>query len=445
MIGDTSLTQAFMKAFFSELIRKNIRYCILHNAEDVASGTSHDIDMCVDMTSLTEAATILQQTASEQGWDMHLQTGSIRDTFNAKSYHYHYIDEQAQRITLIHFDFVPVTAWKGREIISNATLLAGVDESGLFRSAAQEVMAVVDLFPHLLYDGYIKDKYKQRIHQAFLSIPEKIAPIICQFLPAPLASKIITYAQEQRWEDILALRNTIAQQALLRAPKRRWAHFCHILNKLMKPTGLMVAFQGVDGSGKSTVINALPDILGNSFTGDTFNYYHWRPGFLKAEKKLTNEGRPISDTRPHLHKPDGRLKSFLKLGFHTLDYFFGYWCRVRKQVSQGHLVVFDRYFYDFYVDKKRYCLTVGDAVIRIFQLFIPEPDLTFLLIGDATQIHARKNELSIEEINNQTQRILKIRNSIVRTATIDAGMSIFNVRFSVCKTILQTLARKSHG
>ena len=92
MIGDTSLTQAFMKAFFSELIRKNIRYCILHNAEDVASGTSHDIDMCVDMTSLTEAATILQQTASEQGWDMHLQTGSIRDTFNAKSYHYHYID-----------------------------------------------------------------------------------------------------------------------------------------------------------------------------------------------------------------------------------------------------------------------------------------------------------------------------------------------------------------
>lgn len=439
MIGDSHRSQMFIKAFFSELCRKNIRYCILHNLEEVASGASHDIDMCIESEKLAEAELTLHHIAKTLDWKMHLQTGSIKDSFNAKSYHYHYIDTANQNITLIHFDFVPVTAWKGREIVSNETLLSGIEHSGLFRASSPEVMAVVDLFPHLLYDGYIKDNYKERIHQAFTSIPHKILPIVCQFLPRELAEKIINLTQEHRWQDILELRPLVARHALLRAPRRRWAHFCHIIRKLTNPAGIMVAFMGVDGSGKSTVINELPKILGNSFTGDTFDYYHWRPGFLKSEKKTTSDGLPITDTRPHQHAPSGRIKSFLKLGFYTLDYIFGYWFRVRKQTAQGHLIVFDRYFYDFYVDRQRYRLTTNDWIVRLFQLFIPSPDITFLLIGDAIKIHARKDELSIEEIRAQIARLLHHQHRIANPVIVDSGQSIPTVRYEVCKEILRKL------
>lgn len=439
---NTALSREFINSFFSELCLNQIPYCILHNVDEVASGNSHDIDMCIDERKLIDAEEILQTTASQHGWRMHLHTGTCKDTFNAKSYHFHQIDEQAQSITLIHFDFVPVTAWRGREIISNKTLLSGAESSGLYRSAAPEVMAVVDLFPHLLYRGIIKDDYKDRIHSAFSDIPEKIRPIILNFLSGKLTNEVISHAQHCRWDAISALRPQITQSALKRAPRRRWAHLCHILNKLMKPTGLMVVFQGTDGSGKTTIINGIPEILGNSFSGDTLDYYHWRPGFLKPEKKLDANGQPLTDLRPHTHAPDGRVRSLFKLGFHTLDYLAGYWFRVRKQISQGHLVVFDRYFYDFYIDKRRYCLNVSDTLVRLFQLFIPEPNLTFLLIGDATQLYERKGELPIREIQDQIDRLLQNKENIANPVVIDACSSIQTVRFNTYKVMLETLEQR---
>lgn len=440
MIANTSLSCAFVETFFSQLRQKNIRFCVIHNIEEVKNGQAHDIDMCVEASKLVEAEELLNQTAANLDWALHLHTGNIRDSFNAKSYHYHHIDESQRSITLIHFDFVPVTAWRGREILSNEVLLSGVDSESLYPVSAPEVMAVVDLFPHLLYDNCIKDKYKNRIQRIFTERPEKVLSIMHNFISKELAAQILELAQQQQWDDILALRADIVTQSLRYAKRRPLDHWRHIVHKIMHPTGIMIAFQGTDGSGKSSIIQAIPEILGNSYIGDTLNYYHWRPGFIKPEKKLNTEGEPITDLRPHTHPPDNRLRSFLKLGFYTLDYIFGYWLKVRKQISQGHLVIFDRYFYDFYIDKLRYCLTINNGIIRLFHFLIPSPAITFLLIGDAEKIYERKKEISAAEIQEQTNRLLNNKHRFSNPIIIDVNQNLPKVCFNVCRAILTHLA-----
>ena len=442
MIANTSLSRVFIKSFFSQIRHNGIRFCVIHNIEEVKSGQSHDIDMCIEVSKLIEAEQLLKQTAQQLGWKMHLHTGNIRDSFNAKSYHFHLINEHERTITLIHFDFVPITAWRGREILPNEVMLNGVNSETLYPVSSPEVMAVVDLFPHLLYDNYIKEKYRPRIYRTFTERPGKVLQVMSNFLPEKLALQVLELVQQQRWNDILALRPVIVTQSLKHAKRRPLDYVRHILHKILHPTGIMTVFQGTDGSGKSSIIQMLPKILGNSFTGDTLNYYHWRPGFLKAEKKSDEEGNPITDLRPHTHPPDNRLRSFLKLGFYTLDYIFGYCFKVRKQLAQGHLVVFDRYFYDFYIDKIRYRLTISNNVIRFFHTLIPTPAITFLLVGDADKIYARKKEISAEEIQLQINRLHEYKHFFSNPIVIDVNQKLPDVCFDVCREILNKMSTR---
>lgn len=222
-----------------------------------------------------------------------------------------------------------------------------------------------------------------------------------------------------------------------------FAYKVSILNKTPRRKGLIIAFQGTDGSGKSTIIDGLPSVIGNTFSDATIHYYHWRPGFVYPEKKLTADGKVMSNVQPHTKKPVGRLASFIKMGVYTLDYLLGYMGKVYWQAAKGHLVIFDRYYYDFYMDKIRYRLTISDRLIRLFQLFIPKPDITFLLVGDAQQIYERKKEIPVEEVQRQIDTLLKHQNRFANPVIIDVSQPISNVLYDVSQKILQTMHKRN--
>ena len=203
----------------------------------------------------------------------------------------------------------------------------------------------------------------------------------------------------------------------------------------------MVAFEGTDGSGKSTIINALPAVLGNSFPETMQDYYHWRPGFLKKEKRDKNR-QSIVVTEPHAKKPYGRIKSFLKFTYFNLDYILGYWFKLRWQISKGHLVIFDRYYYDYYLDKRRYRLTISDTVLDLFKFFIPKPDVTFLLVGNPQTLYERKKEISVNEIQIQIDILLKNKNKFNHPSIVDVNNSIDDVVYDVSKRILEVSTSK---
>ena len=432
-----------LEAFYQSLTEHGIDYCILRNADEVERGDAHDVDMTVDASSLKKAEQLLHTTAEQMGWKKHLQTGSAADPVNIKCYHYHQADDNLQRIHILHIDIFPTFTWKGRVLLDNKTLLTRVTSNGLYRKAATETEAVCNLFVRLLFNGYIKDKFKANIKHVFGTKPNEVLELMLQFLPKNTATDICQWVQHEEWQNIEKARKSIISGIQRTAPCHRLLYMRYLLGKAFCRKGGIVAFQGTDGSGKSTIINGLPDIIGRTFSGDTIDYYHWRPGFVKAEKKLADDGNVVSNVQPHTEKPYGKLISLAKMGMYILDYTLGYWCRVRWQAAKGHLVVFDRYYYDFYMDKIRYRLNVSDSVVRLCQYFIPEPDATFLLVGDAQQIYERKKEMPVEEVQAQIDCLLNNKGRMSNPIVTDVSQSIPQVLYSVSKNLLHILHERN--
>lgn len=438
-----SSIRLFLHNFFSALQQNSIAYCILRNADAVAAGTAHDIDMTVDSARLEEAEALLSESASRLGWKLHLKTGRITDKLSIKCYNYFLLNDESQEISIVHIDIFPTFSWNGYELLTNQALLADRLENGLFPTATPETEAVCNLFTRLLYNGYVKEKYKPGIRQSLLNHQKKFFELTQHFLPLELSEHIYQLATHEQWNQIEEERGKIMAGIKRKAKRFRLLYWRYLLNKALHRKGLIVAFMGTDGSGKSTIINSLPSIIGNTFSGSTIDYYHWRPGFLHPEKKLTKEGEVVSHVQPHTQKPLGRLASFAKLVFYTLDYTLGYIGRVYWQAAKGHLVIFDRYYYDFYIDKIRYRLSISNFFIRLFQIFIPKPDVTFLLVGDAMQIYERKKELSLEEVQEQMDTLLRHQKQFANPVVTNVSQSIPRVLYCVCRDILQNLHKRA--
>lgn len=433
----------FIEHYFHSLAVHSIDYCIMRNAAEVAAGDAHDVDMCILNTHIEEAERLLDQKAEELGWKLHLKTGSSQDVSNIKCYNYYYSDTEKEKIYIVHIDIFPTYAWKGYELLSNDVLLDGINTDTIYHSIDPTTESVCNLFIRLLYNGKIKDKYKPFIQQTFLHHKQKVCELMQHFLSHKLSDFIYNCTIEQKWENINNARTTIVQNIKKKSKRNYLRYAVYLLSKALNRKGLIVAFQGTDGSGKTTIINGLPEILGNTFSNNTLNYYHWRPGIIKPENHSDENGESLVNTQPHLLPAYGRFLSFIKMLFYTADYLLGYWLKVYWQAAQGHLVVFDRYYYDFYMDKRRYRLNTGDKLIRFLQHFIPEPDITFVLLGDAAKIHARKNELALEEVERQIKILTEYKDKFKSPVVIDVCHSISDVLYKVSMNILEKLNRRT--
>lgn len=202
------------------------------------------------------------------------------------------------------------------------------------------------------------------------------------------------------------------------------------------PVGMSIAFLSPDGGGKSTIIDNIRTTCWGSFHGIIIRYF--RPRLLANLGHycfLKPKEESITNPFPHDCKQDNTIKSFLRFMFYNLDFLFGS-ILINKLKVQKKLIIFDRYYFDYYVDMKRYRLKLSQCIPRIFSWMIPKPDITFILIGDAKILYKRKQELSIDELARQLQSFKEIKGRIKNSEFVDANASIDNVVNTVTKQIL---------
>ena len=197
----------FVTEFFKALEHKGIKYCILRNADEVEAGDAHDIDMTVEFDRMQEAARILDDIARASGWIMHMKTGDINDDVNIKCINYY--TKQNNELILIHFDFFPTFTWNGMVLLNNTQMLQNIDDSSIFHKADPCVEAITKLFIRLLYNGYVKDKYKQFVIDAFRNEPIKIVQLMSEFITTSMAQDIYALVIDQLWTDIEEKRKSI--------------------------------------------------------------------------------------------------------------------------------------------------------------------------------------------------------------------------------------------
>lgn len=203
------------------------------------------------------------------------------------------------------------------------------------------------------------------------------------------------------------------------------------------PIGLSVALLSPDGGGKSTVFSKLEYLCWGSFHGIEKKYF--RPRLFKnigSYNILNPTTESESNVDPHNVKLDNPLKSLLRFIFYNFDFLLGYLFIVKPATIKKKLVVFDRYYFDYFVDLHRYKLDLPMFIPKIFQFMIPQPSITFILNGSAEEFYNRKQELSIDELQRQIKSYVKLSSNIENAVIIDGNQKVNDVAEKITSIIL---------
>lgn len=167
---------------------------------------------------------------------------------------------------------------------------------------------------------------------------------------------------------------------------------------------LLVSFSGVDGSGKSTQIEALTSYLQSrglavrqlAFWDDVVVATRYREGFVHkvygSEKGIGAPGKPVN-------RRDKNVRAwYLTLARHLLylaDAVHLRWVVARARRSGADVIIMDRYIYDELAN-----LPLSNALSRAFARFVnwlvPRPDVAYILDADPEAARARKPEYPVE-------------------------------------------------
>lgn len=184
--------------------------------------------------------------------------------------------------------------------------------------------------------------------------------------------------------------------------------------------GCFVVLLGPDGSGKSSVARELMSCAATAFYGPASLHLHWKPRILP--------GRPRSGlgavVDPHGRPPRNRLLSLAFFSFHWLDFALGSYWQIGRAVRRGGLVVVERYYYDFLVDRQRYRLRLPDWLVRWGAAPLRKPDRVFLLDVDPATLQRRKQEVAPEESAQQRAAYRELVQWVPCGRVIDANRPI---------------------
>ena len=211
------------------------------------------------------------------------------------------------------------------------------------------------------------------------------------------------------------------------------------INRLRRLGGITVVVLGADGSGKSTVAQKVIENLRNTFSPDMGLQVHWKPVvFFRGRRQLSG----IPTVNPHNNPPRNRLTSLLYLAGHWLEFFLGSNILFRRVLFKNGLVFIDRYYYDFWVDQRRYRLQTPLWLIQTAFWFIKAPDLAFLLDAPAEVLQARKQEVPHAETARQVEAYRRLVEGLPQGHILDASQPADQVAIDMTASILGFLRER---
>ncbi|MFB0924249.1 MAG: hypothetical protein QMB65_03035, partial [Vicingaceae bacterium] len=169
--------------------------------------------------------------------------------------------------------------------------------------------------------------------------------------------------------------------------------------------GMVITFSGVDGAGKSTIIEIVKNRLQTKYRKKVVLLRH-RPGILpilSAIKHGEKKAEQIASvTLPRKGKNNNVFSSVARFGYYFADYMIGQVYVYFKYVLRGKIVLYDRYYFDFINDAKRSNIQLNRSFVKALYRFVFKPKLNFFLYADAQTILARKQEMIAPEIDELT-------------------------------------------
>ena len=312
-----------------------------------------------------------------------------------------------------------------------------------------------------LMKGSLDESQGRRLSELYGENPTACNLQLARFFPGAESNLVAAAARSGEWEPVRRqiehLRRATLDKAGHEQPlgtlRHRLGKARGKLGSILRPAGLMVAFLGPDGSGKSTVMSRVERDLAPAFLGST-KLYHKRPlaSAFRWTKRHRTQPRPgvpapgdgATPHAQHARPPRGLVVSLAKLGFWWIDYtVLGYLGDVLPRLMRSTLLMFDRYYDDLLVYPKNYRYGGPLWLARFVGRFVPRPHLVILLDAPPEVIQARKREVPFEETARQRETYLKTVGGLSNGHVIDASKPLDEVVAEAERIILGYMADRT--
>lgn len=187
--------------------------------------------------------------------------------------------------------------------------------------------------------------------------------------------------------------------------------------------GCVVMIVGPDGTGKTTLSNALEQRISEH-----------APVRVLANRKgaeplgiLPARAPRGSTLAPHRHAAHPPLLSLAKVLYSFVNFYLIWLVKIRPFVRRGGWVVIERGWWDMLVDPLRYRLRLARPLGRTLAYLMPRPSLVLVLEAPVEVITARKAQLSVPELGRQMRAWREILPPKQRRVYLDTSAPIQDV------------------
>jgi len=330
-----------------------------------------DIDLCIKKEDLSGILKYLKQHP------LSLQTHVIKKSFMTS------IQIFLKNKTLLSIDLVwsikrkSITMLDASQIIENAY----INKYHIKQMELLDMVRYIGLF-YGLNDTKIPSKFKayQQILENRKVALDKL--LYCNYIDNTVRKK-----------ELVKCLSSKPENSLINRTLSKFNYYLDTVRQLVFSKGLVITFSGVDGAGKSTIIENVKYEIEKKLRKPVKVLRHrpsllpilsaWTKGKIKAEQDAA--GRlPRKGTNKSF------ISSFLRFSYYYTDYLFGQFYVYFRYTCRGYVVLYDRYYFDFINDGKRSNIQLSKKIIKAGYNFLLKPDLNFFLYADSETILKRK-------------------------------------------------------
>lgn len=420
-----------VRCFFKELDAASLHWAVLRGAEGLPDDTRYDIDLLIDPKRIDAVEGVLSEVVRAKGWDM------VR-----------IVDKDRYRCCLAISPgpdrrYLPIDLFGGclHRFYPIADSQVGLaerirNEAGVW-VVPEGFGAAVSVLKELTRHPVYKENSREETRRGATKDPKSFRAAVADILGEELCEKLLRGCQTGDWDLVHHLVPEIRE--MVSSTRSRLSgdgirFFASTLRHTLSPSmHAFVVLLGPDGSGKSTIADRVADELYQKpyKICRRFEYQfrllpelkHIKARLARLVGRKVQEGKTVEPgTRGSgMNRDHSPLTGMFYVTYYALDFVLGH-LLVKKLRGQGALLMFARYFYDYYY--QRGYRRVPRWYLRILEWFIPKPDLVLLLERDPQEIFDGKPELEVKEIAHQQKVIRNLVNGRSNGLVVDASGGI---------------------
>lgn len=427
--------RSYSKELFMVLIRKlndsDIKYAIVGDYDNLPESVGHDIDIWTNNVIVFRK--LLFQSIQETNHKV------IIDNRTANGCNVAFYKREEETITLMKIDVLIDTSYK--------SLISLVDKDITEKNIIQYkdfyvVNPECEALMHFLYPLFEWGRIKKEVYRDAICEhhnTEVFKSCFERLWGAKTSLTIHALINSNNWNEIEQMVSFLKRKAFFRSVFSCKQYgvlvksIYYTLRRSFHPSGIVLAFCGLDGAGKTTILDEMNDMFVNLLKSKKVFYGYWRPYVIPEIRELFGKKnskygvdkqaqKGVTVKEPE-KKPQNKIISIVKLLYYWLDYMLA-GKKYGTIHQRGGMVLFDRHYIDMAVHPQRFEMGLSREIILFLYKFIPKADYTFFLYCTPEEILKRKEEFTKEEISQMTDDYIEVGKKIKNFIPIHTNTTI---------------------